>query len=177
MNCEQIHQMLIELVYDELDSTGKAGVQEHIAGCPACREELAKLTQARAALKKFRDGEPEQTAIPAMLAQAGDETAEADSLRRPLKPRTLYFRRVASMFAAAAAAVLIAVAVWMVVVETPTKVMAEGALEIKRQGVSLTIMSAPENVGPSFDQMQTAQMSEGRIAPRYGWQGLTIVRD
>jgi len=58
MNCDQVREKLIDLVYGELAGPEAAAVEEHLRGCAACRAELARLRRARAALAKFRAGEP-----------------------------------------------------------------------------------------------------------------------
>ena len=157
MNCDQIRQMLIELVYDELDAPGtpgRAGVEAHVATCAACREELTQLRAARAALAAHRAAEP------------ADMRVELTEPRRG--------RRWLPSWAGIAAAVAVGVLIWFWpdVGETP---VTAAPVEIRRLGVSLTVLSEPENWPRHGGWMIQA---EGRRRVRYeGWPGMALVRD
>ena len=47
MNCDQVREKLIDLVYGELAGPEAAAVEEHLRGCAACRAELARLRRPR----------------------------------------------------------------------------------------------------------------------------------
>ena len=155
MNCDQVREKLIDLVYGELAGPEAAAVEEHLRGCAACRAELARLRRARAALAKFRAGEPEA----------------APPLTLPAAPRriALPYRRWIGAAAAVAAVAILAVGVWMMQVDTTPAAYGK-EVEIKRLNVSLTILSEPEN-WPTYYYYGP----RGRY--RHGWRGLALVRD
>jgi hypothetical protein len=43
MHCQELNDRLLLLAYDDLDPQERARCEEHLVGCPACREELAAL--------------------------------------------------------------------------------------------------------------------------------------
>lgn len=43
MNCEQIEELLSDLIDDELAAGARAGVEAHIASCEGCRETYRQL--------------------------------------------------------------------------------------------------------------------------------------
>lgn len=47
MNCTQAHDRLPGLLYGHLLPAEKAGLEKHLAECPACRQEYAALRQVR----------------------------------------------------------------------------------------------------------------------------------
>ena len=48
MNCEDCNQRLLDYAYEELDAPDRAAVEEALARCPQCREDLAAIrTQDR----------------------------------------------------------------------------------------------------------------------------------
>jgi anti-sigma factor RsiW len=51
MNCEAVRTFLDAYSTDELDLVGATQVEEHLAACPACAEELAELKSLRRTLK------------------------------------------------------------------------------------------------------------------------------
>jgi anti-sigma factor RsiW len=54
MNCEQARLFIHALVDNELDAVNAAEVEAHVASCPDCAEELAKLKSLRAGLAGAR---------------------------------------------------------------------------------------------------------------------------
>ncbi len=170
MNCDNVREKLIDLVYDELIGDDARAVGEHILQCLNCREEYEKLQLARSALVTYRAGEP-----------------------KGLKPVVRSYRRFFLGLTGVAAAILIAVGVWMFQEGTTEPAIAAGPLEIKRLNVSLTILSTPEN-WPGYyprqwqgrGQMEVQMSAQdnnfsdtqmfGR-AMRGGWRGLALVRD
>ncbi len=169
MNCEQASEKLIDLVYEELPGDEARAVGEHILQCPRCREEFEKLQLARSALVMYRAGEPKGS-----------------------KPVVRPYRRFLIGVAGVAAAILIAVGVWMFQ-EGTTDTAIAGPVEIKRLNVSLTILSEPENwpgYYPRFQQgpgqmefqmdAQANNFSDVQTFRRVmggGWRGLALVRD
>jgi len=59
MRCDEIQEHLIELLYDEPDTSSvKPEVEAHISSCPECRRELAELRNARELLQVWKDEPP-----------------------------------------------------------------------------------------------------------------------
>ena len=173
MNCEKVHDKLIDLVYDELSGADAAAVTDHLDRCPDCRTELDLLRRGRTAMAAYRASEP-SSAVTAL------DQLPTDAPRR---------RLIRWPFAAAglAAAALALIAMWLVQVVTPPALA--GEIEIKRLNVSLTILSEPAD-WPKYASYGGAQQIRLPIAQteravqrpyqaplRVGWQGLALVRD
>ncbi|MBI5725516.1 MAG: zf-HC2 domain-containing protein [Planctomycetes bacterium] len=201
MNCEHAREIMIDLLYGELDSPAREELLKHIEACPACAAEYDGLRRARSALGRLAANEPQmrplakKDEIPA--TNAGKMPAPQKAARPEKTLRIHPWRRLA-MAASAAAAVVLAAMVFLLYDRTlPTVVAQEGPVEIKRIGVSLTILSRP----PDWDEyshiertkkvmqteisdpypnsaVQTAEYSQnkGYINPR-AWPGLALVRD
>jgi predicted anti-sigma-YlaC factor YlaD len=61
MRCDEIQEHLIDLLYDEGGpQADNRELQEHLRTCPACRNELEELKQARAHLQVWADEAPRQ---------------------------------------------------------------------------------------------------------------------
>jgi len=59
MDCERVgdeglRDGMMDLLYGEADAAVRARVEEHLAGCPACREEMARLRALRRDLGAWR---------------------------------------------------------------------------------------------------------------------------
>jgi len=181
MSCQTFREKLIDLVYDELPADERPAVEQHLAGCPGCRAELEALRFARGALADaLADEPPAALRLPSVPVRG---------------PRTI---RWLPAFAAAAAAVLIAVGVWVFHDSGTVPVFAEsGPPVIEKRGVSLTILSRPEGwaAAPSMSadsqQSQVQQMDvqieepvQTAVNVQGGWQGgqplwqgMALVRD
>jgi hypothetical protein len=108
--CRQIRQALGVYVLGAIDPAERAQVDEHLATCPECREELASLAGLPAMLRKVPVVEAERLA-------AADEDPELTGVPSPemltsLLGRTTNVRRIRRWrgLAAAAAVALVAVA-------------------------------------------------------------------
>jgi hypothetical protein len=55
MNCAESHDLLLDLAYGELEPARAAQVEEHVAGCPACRVERLQLEEARKLTSPLRE--------------------------------------------------------------------------------------------------------------------------
>ncbi|MCB9532686.1 MAG: hypothetical protein H6700_13035, partial [Myxococcales bacterium] len=53
MNCEDCNQRLLDYAYEELDAPDRAAVEEALARCPQCREELAAIRTTMAAYSQL----------------------------------------------------------------------------------------------------------------------------
>ena len=165
MNCDESYDKLIDLVYDELDDEQRHDVEAHVEQCPTCSRELGRLRLVRRALAELRGAEPVAPVVAGMSSSFA-----ASPLRRRLAP-----------YAAAAAVVLMATAAWMLFRATEPVAFA-GPVEIRRLGVSLTILSEPE-ASPTRSAYYSAQPASQpsqmrRRRRRYRpWTGLALVRD
>ena len=108
--CRQIRQALGVYVLGAIDPAERAQVDEHLAACPECREELASLAGLPAMLRKVPVVEAERLA-------AAEEDPELTGMPSPemltsLLGRTANVRRIRRWrgLAAAAAVALVAVA-------------------------------------------------------------------
>jgi hypothetical protein len=108
--CRQIRQALGVYVLGAIDPAERAQVDEHLATCPECREELASLAGLPAMLRKVPVVEAERLA-------AAEEDPELTGMPSPemltsLLGRTANVRRIRRWrgLAAAAAVALVAVA-------------------------------------------------------------------
>ncbi len=66
MRCEESREHLIDLLYNEESSSSEdSKLQEHLRGCPSCRQELEELKQTRNHLRVWKDEPPlRRVAIP-----------------------------------------------------------------------------------------------------------------
>jgi len=149
----------MDLVYGELDDEESLAVEQHAAGCAKCAAELDELRLGRSLIARHRGVEP----------------AGASPL--PAAPRRLRFRRFVVSLGAAAASLLIGLAVWTFHESTIPKAIGEpGPPVITQTGVSLTIMSRPENYREP--RARERQAIQERDLMAYGiWPGLALVRD
>ncbi|HUS47403.1 MAG TPA: hypothetical protein VM098_04760, partial [Phycisphaerae bacterium] len=137
MNTDQAREKLLDLVYGELDDDARRAVMGQVRSSPELQSELAALRQARAALAKYRAGEP----------AAPPRVAEADRLR-PIRRARPLFRWLSPL--AAAAVVVAGLVIWHLLGPGTKTVTAQpGPVEIKRTDVSVTILSSPEDQPPA----------------------------
>ena len=172
MNCEQAREKLIDLAYDELDEPDRQAVDAHLAACAACRDELRQLLLARKALAMRRTGE-----LPARyLQEALQERMQREALVAPPVRPPRQARRLVAAVGAIAAVLAIGIAVWVFLQKSATIARAEtGPVQIKRVGVSLTILSEPERRAYIAAPQQARQAMYRYRYP--GWQGMALVRD
>ena len=169
MNIDEAREQLIDLLYGELPEPRRTDLLRMVEANPELREELRQLRGARAALARTRVGEP---TAPPML-----------HTRRRWPVRMIWWAAPIT-----AAAGIIAVLLLSLAVTPPTRpVVAQGAVEIKRTEISLTILSEPEEQGAQPMLMRQTQMKQQLVyanGPAYshappvrGWSGLAVVRD
>ena len=169
MNCDRANELLTDLVYGELSGEEARAVEQHTASCPKCAAELRELRLGRALMAKYRGDEP-------VIATA-----------TPPWPRRLRLRRFVASVTAVAAVVLIGVGVWMFHESTtPPAYGQSGKPVITQTGVSLTIISRPDNYRAPGEAQQvryqrtTSQRAVGQgsyLMARGVWPGLALVRD
>ncbi|MFP4356571.1 MAG: zf-HC2 domain-containing protein, partial [Phycisphaerae bacterium] len=147
MNCQIANDLLIDLLYDELDATTAAKVREHIHHCPSCAAAWEKLSLGAAAASAAMADEP-----------AGSPTF--------LPPARFAVWRKWALTAAAAAAIFLAVlGLWHLAGGTSAPVIAApaGPPEMVRKSVSLTILSKPASWDAGYQ--------------RGSWPGMALIRD
>jgi len=110
-SCREIRQSLGVYVLGAIDPAERAQVDEHLATCADCREELASLAGLPALLRRVPTAEAERLAVAdqADLADPAAEDTPADAMLPSLLARTAKVRRVRrwrELAAAAAVAVL-----------------------------------------------------------------------
>jgi anti-sigma factor RsiW len=106
--CREIRQALGVYVLGAIDPAERAQVDEHLAVCPECREELASLAGLPAMLRKVPIVEAERLAAPEQdLELAGVPSAE---MLTSLIARTTNVRRIHRWRSVAAAAAVAIVA-------------------------------------------------------------------
>ena len=173
MNCNQAGEMLMDLLDGQLDPPSRQSLLAHLSSCQGCAGEYAMLRRARRAMELLAAKEPPMTALtlPNEPARAAGGTASARRLWRPAA--------VAACLAAACAATLLVLHEWTV---TPA-IGKDAPVEIRRTGVSLTILSRPpewDNQGdmPVAQGRQWKQMAgPGQSTHFSAWPGLALVRD
>lgn len=108
--CREIRQALGVYVLGAIDPAERAKVDEHLATCPDCREELASLAGLPAMLRKVPVAEAERLVAPDQ--DPGLTGVPSSELLTSLVARTANVRRIRRWrgLAAAAAVVLVAVA-------------------------------------------------------------------
>ena len=158
MNCDRANELLMDLVYGELSDEEAQAVEQHAAACRKCAAELRELRLGRSLLARHRGAEPEiVTAMPGW-------------------PPRLRLRRFVASVTAAAAAILIGVGVWMFHESTiPPAYGDPGPPVITQTGVSLTIISRPDNYRAPSDVQRVRQGPY--LMARGIWPGLALVRD
>jgi len=86
-DCEQIRGRMLELLYGELAADARAEVAAHVAGCEACRAELAALESTRALARRALAADaPPPRARAAILQAATTATRARSPLAMPSKP-------------------------------------------------------------------------------------------
>ena len=177
MDCDAVRERLIDLLYEELTPPERSAVEAHLAGCDACREQWDRLRFARSVVTDYGLAEP---VTEGFIAPGS-----------PVASRRVWFR----VAAAAAVAAGLILAVWVFHgTGVPTAVAQPGPVEIRRLGVSLTILSRPEGWQSVPAAMQRTQMPRPQPTQQPfqvlsnmqvgasawsqpTWRGLALVRD
>jgi len=85
MNCEKIQERFADYLTGDIDAEARQSVQDHIAACPPCREELQNLTAVWAKLGVLPEEQPSgelRTRFYAMLEEAKEEMARSEAVVR-----------------------------------------------------------------------------------------------
>ena len=107
-SCREIRHALGVYVLGAIEPAERAQVDEHLATCPDCREELAKLAGLPAMLRKVPVAEAERLAASGAELHAGELPSE--EMLKSLVARTANVRRIRRWRQVAAAAAVIVVA-------------------------------------------------------------------
>jgi anti-sigma-K factor RskA len=107
-SCREIRQALGVYVLGAIDPAERAQVDEHLATCPDCREELASLAGLPAMLRKVPMGEAERLAAPDAEPDASEVPSE--EMLESLVARTANVRRMHRWRGLAAAAAVVVLA-------------------------------------------------------------------
>jgi anti-sigma factor RsiW len=108
-SCREIRHSLGVYVLGAIEPSERAQVDEHLATCADCREELASLAGLPALLRRVPTAEAERLAVADQSGSATDETP-ADHLLPSLLARTAQARRVRRWRELAAAAAVVVLA-------------------------------------------------------------------
>jgi len=107
-SCREIRQSLGVYVLGAIDPAERAQVDEHLATCPGCREELASLAGLPAMLRKIPVAEAERLAAPD--AESAVTEAPSQDMLDSLVAQTANVRRIHRWRGLAAAAAVVALA-------------------------------------------------------------------
>src|SRR5262252_7841419 len=107
--CREIRQALGVYVLGAIDPAERARVDEHLATCADCREELAGLAGLPAMLRRVPMAEAQRLAVADQADSATEETSP-DELLPSLLTRTAQARRVRRWRELAAAAAVVVLA-------------------------------------------------------------------
>jgi len=83
MNCEKCRGMMLDLLYEELESDKVREAQDHLAACPECAREYKQLTQTLEAVATLPDPEAPpylNTRIMAHAKEAAEKAARPRSI-------------------------------------------------------------------------------------------------
>jgi len=108
-SCREIRQSLGVYVLGAIDPAERAQVDEHLATCADCREELASLAGLPALLRRVPTAEAERLTVADQAGSTADETPP-DHLLPSLLARTAQARRVRRWRELAAAAAVVVLA-------------------------------------------------------------------
>ena len=154
---EGVHELAAGYALGALDEDDRRAFDEHLAGCQTCREELASLQDAAAALAFAEEGPEPPPALRARVLSAAHEEAAQ------VVPITRRRRRIPSAVALAAAACLaLGLGLWATLgpggsrSREPQKLALSGApgtLEVSRTGhATLTVNRlAPAPAGKTYE--------------------------
>jgi anti-sigma factor RsiW len=171
-SCREIRQALGVYVLGAIDPAERAQVDEHLASCPACREELASLAGLPAMLRKVPLIEAERLAA----ADAEPETIgmPSEQMLTSLVARTANVRRIRRWrgLAAAAAVVLVALGGGAAVAtalqpgnhpSSNAGVHYERAIGGSAKGIDLTVMYRTVASGAEIRANVTGHLQQGAV--------------
>ena len=69
MNCDEVHQHLLDFVYRELPEDKRSALENHCEQCVDCRQQLKSMQRLHGALEKAANHEAASTNEPVSVAQ------------------------------------------------------------------------------------------------------------
>jgi hypothetical protein len=143
MDCDTCDELLLDLVYGELDEPRRTTVQHHVDGCAACRGSLSRLRRVRQAVARVGPTEAPEPS-PALLeaihaaartAAVGPPRAVTPALEDVSAPRTPAWLRRVGEFAmrrqvAMAAVFLLSIGLGLRLVRLPGSAGSGDAVEV-----------------------------------------------
>jgi anti-sigma factor RsiW len=165
MERTEIHELTAAYALDALDPAEEREYEEHLPGCPTCREELAALQEAASALAYGTDAPPPPPGLRARILEQA--RAERENVV-PLRPRRFFLASTAA--AAVAAAVAIGLAIWALSLSSSLDEKTQ-ALEIlgnpKARSVSLSGVDGRVVVTPSGEAALVADLGAAPSGKAY----------
>jgi hypothetical protein len=110
MTCEKTQEKYADYLTGDLDATGRADVQSHIAACAGCREDLENLTVVWAKLGVLPEEQPGDAVRSRFYAMLDETKGKLEAEKKETRPRFaewITFRR--PVFAASFSAFLLLV--------------------------------------------------------------------
>jgi hypothetical protein len=153
MNCSQLVEHLAELVYGEASRNEIAGIEEHLAACPACRRQYEELKQVRRMLALVAAPAVEVD-LPALYRRAAAATATRAVRRRQA------FRWA---MAAAAAAVMTAFLLGLEVRLDRSQLVLRWAKEIDQKLVAAPAPRAEAIPKPELESISAKTVEQLRL--------------
>lgn len=157
MNCEQFHKYKYEYVYDEISFFVKAQLDEHIASCPKCREEVELLTKIRDTLYSMPQVEVDES-FKAGIYEKLDAMAAAEAEEKKSKKKKRSFLRDWRTYSALAACLVLAVVVQSRVGDFYRNTSNPGQIESGDLGnIDLTGMQETTNSDVTFEPIESTE--------------------
>jgi hypothetical protein len=101
MNCETLDNLLLDLLYDELDGDTKIEAQTHLTSCEGCQLKLAAMGGVRRVFQAMPEPEMPTLSYQALLAEADTAANNYSQASAPLKnqaePQALWSKLSAAM--------------------------------------------------------------------------------
>ncbi|MBI5360492.1 MAG: zf-HC2 domain-containing protein [Planctomycetes bacterium] len=130
MNCNEIKNLMVECLYGESGPDRKSEINTHLASCPACREEFARLSGARKALDKLQ---------PSQVSAALKSKVLADICQKP-RVFNKWLKYAAGLSAAAAVFVVMFITLFQTVPTIPVPpASGEEQPVVKKGGFCVTV--------------------------------------
>ncbi len=157
-DCEQIRGRMLELLYGELAPEARAEVQGHVAGCEACRAELAALESTRAMARRALAAEPPP---PSRAREAILRAAAAATRARPATvPSTpSFWARLRGRWTLPTFATIGAVAVFLLA----SRIFLEPEKTYQRGKAGLVPAEAPATTAPPAEAPAPAEKKREEV--------------
>src|SRR5688572_29554421 len=70
MNCETIDDLLLDLLYEEVEGDTKIQAEHHLSGCESCQQKFAAMGGVRRSFQSLPEPEMPMLGYQALLAEA-----------------------------------------------------------------------------------------------------------